>query len=214
MFTDAKLAARGIAAGVLLGAALHAGATHAATLDLVLGLPDVASEFLDIAYDADTDTLTADGFALTYDDNDIGGDDLSIAGGTFSLTAIIDASGNFVSGSVSVGGTIASEGFTSGDLISGTLTDFGFPDAGGNPLEFIFTPTSGDLLSLYNGREGGIILGATLFPGSWAADWANNGTGVADTAPIPVPAGLLLLGSALPLLSLTRRRRAGGGAHP
>ena len=88
----------------------------------------------------------------------------------------------------------------SGTLLTGTLTDIGFKDAGGgDPLEFLFSVTGGDLAGLYGGT-GGIILTGTGF-----TDWANYGgntpfSGMSDTfavSPIPVPAAVWLFGSAL-----------------
>lgn len=116
-------------------------------------------------------------------------------------------------GTLSIGGTVASLGFNSGTLLTGDLTALGFPDAGGDPLEFLFNITGGDAASLY-GATGGVIMSATGFGGSFAADFDNNmgmvgrGMGTADAGAVPVPAAVWLFGSGLlGMVWVGRRRR-------
>ena len=160
--------------------------------------PDIVSAFIDINYDAGTQSLTADGFALQID---TGGGVFPIAGGLFDLDAVIDNAGNLIGGSFSIFGSIAGLGFNSGTLLTGNLTAFGFPDAGGSPFEFLFNTTGGDAAGLY-GSAGGILLSETGFGGDWASDFNNlisgipgTGLGVADVAPVmmPLPATLWLV---------------------
>ncbi len=175
--------------------------------------PDTFSSFIDVAYDASTDALTADGFALELDAD-------AIAGGTFDLDATVTDAGVLTSGSISIGGTIASQGFNSGTLLTGTLTEIGFPDAGGNPLEFFFSVTGGDAASLYGGigARGGIILsamGGTGFAGDWTADW-STGTSFLSTAdvgtPIPSPTAASLGLGFLFMGGVVRPRRRRGAS--
>ena len=173
--------------------------------------PDIVSAFIDINYDAGTQSLTADGFALQID---TGGGVFPVAGGLFDLDAVIDNAGNLIGGSFSIFGTIAGLGFNSGTLLTGNLTAFGFPDAGGSPFEFLFNTTGGDAAGLY-GSTGGILLSETGFGGDWASDFDNllsgipgTGLGVADVAPtmMPLPATFWLVLAGLVAFRAARRR--------
>lgn len=138
---------------------------------------------------------------MSYDDG-IGAAE-GIAGGSFTLNAVIDETGDASSGSLSIGGTVDVFGPS---LLDGVLVDFGFIDAGGMILEFLFSVTGGDLADEYGGinAEFGVILDTRDlgYSGDWTKDFLLNG-GVADTAAIPAPAGLALLG----LAGLCGRRR-------
>jgi hypothetical protein len=192
---------RGFCASLLI-AALALGVTgpaQASLLNLTPETPDIFSSFTDISYVDGTDTLVAKGTALTVDDDGVGAPE-GIVGGTFDLSAIIDDVGSLSGGSIIIGGTVASIGANSGTLLTGTLTDIGFKDAGGgDPLEFLFSVTGGDLAGLYGGT-GGIILTGTGFT-SWVTSFQNaSSTGMSDTftvSPVPVPAAVWLFGSAL-----------------
>lgn len=176
---------------------------HAASLGLTLAdFPDISSGFITVAYDAATDTLTADGFpgSVKLDD----GPALDIFDGLFTLVAEITEAGVLVGGTIEISGEI--DGEAPGTLITGNLIDFGFPDAGGDPLEFLFEVTGGDLAAAF-GPTGGIIMGFTGFDGDFLDDFVNGGSGVADVAAIPLPAPFVLLLSALLGLGATTRRR-------
>ncbi len=191
-----------------VGAALLSLAwnVQAAPLGLTLAdAPDIAVGFITVSYDAASDTLSAAGFALQYDGG--GAENTStITGGLYTLTATIDDSGNLLGGSFTISGTIPSLGANSGTLLTGVLTDFGFNESGGDPLEFLFAPTGGDLAPLYS-AESGIIMSFTGFGGSFTEDFENTGTGVADVAAIPVPAAVWLMLSAMAGLIGIRRRK-------
>ena len=182
--------------------------------------PDITSGFIDVTYDATANILSANGFALTLDDDGVGdleniyafGSDIDP--GTFLITAEIDDFGTLIGGTLTVEGTVPDLGFNSGTLLTGDLTDFGYPDAGGNPLEFLFDVTGGDVAGLYAGTSGGVILGATGFGGSFAADFDNlmfgmpgTGAGFGDTG-VPEPSTLSLLMLGLIATRLRRRRSA------
>ena len=193
-----------LVAVLMLGAGSQA---QAAPLNLtLLDFPDIVSSFIDVNYNAGTDAFTASGFALELDDDGSVPAE-AITNGTFNLNASIDASGSLSSGSLSIGGTVASLGFTSGTLLTGNLTAFGFPDSGGDPLEFLFSVTGGDATGLY-GSIGGIILsGGTGFTGDFNTDFTGNGSAVADVAPVPLPAAVWLFGAGLlGLVGLGRNR--------
>ena len=199
-----------------LCASLLATTAQAALLNMTLAnFPDIVSGFIDVSYDASTQAFSASGFSLELKIS--GNSPEQITNGNFNLDATIDNNGSLFGGTLTIGGTIASLGFNSGTLVTGTLTAFGFPDDGGDLLEFHFDVTSGDAASLY-GPRGGIILGNSGFDGYFSADFDNlaagitgTGFGATDTASIatPVPAALWLFGSGLLCLAgITRRRRA------
>jgi len=215
-----RIASRPARAALLAGLVslgLFAGGVPTATASplslTLLQAPDIISGFLDISYDAATDTLSVSGFALEIDDDGVGPAE-TINGGSFDLSASIDASGALSGGSVSIGGTIPSLGYSGGTLLTGTLTAFGFPDLGGDPLELLFDVTGGELAALYGAGSVGIILGDTGFGGSFAnsfdnliAGMAGTGTGVSNTAPLPEPTTGALLTQGLVGLAWSGRRR-------
>lgn len=202
-----RRACAGVMAAGLLSAGINA---QAATLNLTLfDTPDIVSGFIDVTYSAATSTFGANGFAEELDDDgSIPAE--AITNGTFNLDATIDAAGSLAGGSLTIGGTVATLGFNSGTLLTGDLTAFGFEPAGGDPLEFTFDVTGGDAAALYGGvgAVGGVIMGATDFGGSFDVDWSNTGSGVANVAPVPLPAALWLFGAGLMGLIGVGRRRA------
>ena len=176
---------------------------QAAPLNLtLLDFPDIVSSFIDVTYDGGTQTFVASGFALELDDDGSAPAE-AIAGGTFDISASIDNSGTLIGGTLSIGGTVASLGFNSGTLLTGNLTDFGFLNAGGDPLEFLLDVTGGDAAGLYGAVPAGVILSGTGFAGSFVGSFDNlsggpgTGSAVADVAPVPLPAAIWLFGVGL-----------------
>ena len=101
------------------------GSAHAfGPLNLTPAPPDIVSAFIDVSYDAATDTLIASGFASEIDDDGVGLP-IGIIGGTFDIVATVDAVGDAFGGSLSIGGTVAGLGFNSGTLLTGVLSAFG-----------------------------------------------------------------------------------------
>jgi len=201
---------------LLLPILFLSGSALAVPLDLILLLPDVASGTIDVTHVAGTDAFSATGFALELDDDGVLPNIQLDAPGGFSISALIDDAGVLTSGSLSITGTIASEGYVSGTLLTGDLTNFGWAgDAAGMIFEFEFDVTGGDLAPSYAGAPGGVILGTTLNSfGGFGSDFDNliigipgTGAGTSDTAPIPEPGTALLLGLGLLALARTRARR-------
>ena len=188
---------------------------QAAPLNLTLNdVPDIVAQFIDGTYNSASDAFVASGFALEIDDDGSVPAE-PIASGTFDLTATIDNAGNLVGGTIAIGGTVASLGFNSGTLLTGTLTAFGFPNVGSDPFEFLFDVTGGDAAALYGGGSvpAGVILSGTGFGGDFNSDFDNLSTGpgtgiaVANVGSVPIPAALWLFVSGLLGLTGMARRR-------
>ncbi len=104
-----------------------------------------SGSFISVNYDSTTDQLTASGFALqfTYGPS---ATIYAITDGSFSLTANIANDGTVLpGGTFSIGGVIAGTNLdglnpigssSSGSLLTGTLSNFGFGTAAFSPLEF------------------------------------------------------------------------------
>lgn len=197
--------------------------TSAAALNLNLLDPDVLSGLIDVVYDSGSDDLTLTGTSLQFDADGSGFVDLDVLG-VFSISVEVDSSGLFVSNTnnkINVGGEIG--GFTSGSLIEGDITAFGFAgDFDGMVLEFAFTVTGGDLASegdfLTFGVGGSIVgTGSNTFT-NWNSSWNNllfdipsTGSGTNDSAPVVVPepsTALLVWGGFVALAVRARHRRA------
>jgi len=197
-----------VTVGVVLGLGMLAASSQsqAALLGVNLQQPDILSSFIDFNYDATTDSLTGTGFALQLANGGLN----SIVNGSFNLSATVDDTGALSGGTVSITGTIGSLGFSTGTLLTGNLTGFGF-DATGGALDFLFTVTGGEAATLY-GANGGIIIGDSGFSGDFVSNWNNTGghptfgAGQADVGAVPVPAAAWLFGSGLLGLAGAARR--------
>jgi hypothetical protein len=212
----------GRASAAILGGAVlalvlwQAPAAQAASLNLLPVPPDVFASQVGVTYNATTDSFSANGVAISLDDDGSGPVSV-ITNGTLAINATINGSGALSGGSISIGGTIPSLGYNSGTLLTGSLSQVGFPTTGSggtfDPLEFLFSATGGDLASLYDPTaSNGVILSFSGYPGSWANDFSNitagqPAPGVADVF-APVPGAVWLLGSGLAvLLGFGRGRR-------
>ncbi len=135
------------------------------TLDLSRQDPDLSAQFLTVDYVASagtTGTLTATGWPTSFTITGTNTPDYcEIDNGQYSLTAQITKTGQPISGTLDITGTIPGMSTPSGTLLTGQLSQFGFePPPGGDIFEFMFNVTGGDLASYYNGQAG-IILTAT-----------------------------------------------------
>lgn len=205
------MAVRQVTFSILFALALISTVT-AAPLNLVPTKPDIFSDSILVTYDAGSDSLLAQGYSWQLVDTSLTTYPISGAQG-FSISAIIDGSGNAVSGSLSITGTISALSAGS-PLLTGSLIAFGFPNSGDEPLEFLFEVTGGSLA--YAGMYGvpgpasqiGVILSQT---GSNYIDWQHSFDNydniigaVADSFAIPEPATCMFL--AFGVLALSARR--------
>jgi hypothetical protein len=194
---------------------LFAGNANAALIP-AFGLEDFPAfdaDSLVVAYDSDSDTLFAVG--INNVTLDLGGEAgiHGLDGTGFRLNLANPANtleGAGPSGTISITGEIPDLGYTSGTLLTGDVTDFGFVESGDpdSPFELqvVFAITGGDAAGLF-GPTGAIGFDQTDFPGFWTNDWVNDGDGIsvtADYAPVPLPGALALFASGL--LGLVRRR--------
>ena len=178
---------------------------QAMTLNLNLGHPDIASASINTEYDYKTGEFSAQGKAVAIFNLVIS----DVHDGNFQIEAIIDNNGILQSGgTLLIEGRIDSPTNPLVTLIMGDLTNFGFQPGGGDPLEFLFMPTGGQLMSEYNGWMGLTHLAGSGFTGSFDNDFGGT-NGVSDTAPVPVPAAVWLLATGIfGLLTASRRKRA------
>jgi hypothetical protein len=210
----------------MLGAALAfaVGQPHAADatpLNLTLPTsPDIFSGQIDLTFDSASGALIANGFSLQFTYG--AGLSVDIQNGGFGIAIRVDAAGNLLPGGVGllVTGDIDINGDTivdySGTLLSGDIAAFGATGSGPGTFEFVFDVTGGSLVPDYFSLpQAGVILGAdgnSTFTGSFAGDFSNlnggagTGTGNADTAPIPEPGTMLLLGAGMAGLARFGRR--------
>ena len=206
-----------IALLTLLGGNAQAGLTS-----LILEpTPDVASFFIDVAYNASSHTLAASGMAtcigIGSPDDPIVFDEDSLLNGTFLISATVDNAGIASSGSLTMGGKVLGYGEAGPLLTANNLsffnsffTDTQNPNSDVAMFEFLFDVSGGEMADMFGGS--GAKVGVILSWVSTAGDVAQNqftanfdnlqghtfgdgwGTAMADTAPIPEPITVLLLG--------------------
>jgi hypothetical protein len=213
---------------ILLGAALVLAAgqprlASATPLNLVLpDFPDIFSSNIDLTYDSVADLLSARGFSLQIEVE--AGVQRDILDGTFTIdvTTTSDSSASgvvgddlFISGDIDLDGDSVID--VSGTLLTGEVSQFGATAPG--LFEFVFDVTGGELADLFfEIGQAGVVLGAqsnSTFTGSFDADFSNlvggqagTGTGNSDTAPVPEPGTLLLIGAGVAgLVGFGRRDR-------
>jgi hypothetical protein len=196
---------------VACSVALLSSSAYAGLLNLTQSTPDITSEFIAVSYTLPDDNglFEALGTASHLDFDGTDPPDHAITDGSFHISITIGPSTG-----VPIGGTLAITGtvdvFTSGTLLTGTIDQFGFQDAGGDLFDFTFDVTGGDLAALY-GAKAGVILDAqgSGFTGSFARAFDNGlGLGVSDTfplEPVPEPCTLLLAFTALGVILPARR---------
>ena len=181
--------------------------------------PDIVSVGISVNYDAVTDQLTATGTAMSISTTNADGVAEFIMGGSFTLTATVDATGTASAGTLTIGGTLMSYDST---LLEGSLNPvggFGFDEDGLKPdyFDFRFTTSGGSLSGdgTYPSQFGVIL---TLFSEASLPDNPATGTifdssfsggafqSVSDVLPVPEPNTALLMGLGLTFLTLSRGR--------
>ncbi|MAT64269.1 MAG: hypothetical protein CMN57_01335 [Gammaproteobacteria bacterium] len=191
---------------VALGTAwLYASQAIAAPLDLMQQFPDIQVSELDISYDAGTGSFSANSpgdVMLAYSD---GIDPTEYFDWTYSLSASLDSgTGALISGSLEI------RDGSSNLRLAGSLTAFGYTDAGNTDVfEFLFDGIDGALAGDF-GALGGIIINtsSSSFIGDFTTDFTATSL-ESDTfaAVVPIPAAVWLFGSGLLGLAAAARRR-------
>lgn len=181
-------------------------AASAAPLNLNLLRPDITSGFLTVTYNATSDVLSVTGPALTIDFDGVSPPDHAITGGTFTLSAIINASGMLTSGTLTITGTVGAIGATS-PLLTANLTGFGFSSSPVTQIfEFTGAVTGGSQAAGYGASVGTVLNTGGGFPGHFNSNFSKSGQGSADTARIPAPGTAAALAGLLGLAARRRRR--------
>jgi len=200
--------------------AVATAAVQALPLNLTPQPPEIVNGFVEVVYDADTDLFTASGIAGNFDLDGLAPPDYLIELGEFTINATVNSNGVPSHGSLLIEGLIEPLGASSGMLLAGTLTDFGFPDTGPGLFEFLFNVTEGDLAPQFN-PQAGVILDAqdvglsTGFTGSFTDSFSNRATGNADVFGTVIPEPHTPTTTALGLATLiavcigVRRTKAG-----
>jgi hypothetical protein len=220
--------ARPLLAPLALGASLLVTTSaQAALLELSFFTQpniDLQVDSATLNYVVSTQTLNAQNtedagsFAFTLDD----GDNQTITGGHYQLTANIDSSGSLLSGTLNITGAVTGLGIHDSNtlLLSGDISAFGYHYQHETITEFLgldislfdfrVDQLSGALAGYYSA---GLYVSMssttnTDFSGSFASDFLVNELYIGNTALVPVPAAVWLLGSGLLGLVAVARRRA------
>jgi len=197
-----------VAAAALLGAS----GAQAAALNLTSRNPDVNASGVSLAYTGSTGAFDVNSVSdSVFGYMDPAGSFQFLTGGSYSLTATLDGSGNLTGGSVTIDGTIGS---MSGPLLQGKLTDFGYTSqASTTKFEFLADNLSGALVDNgdFAGRMGIIMnTGGTGTSGSSfsiGSDFSQT-LNTDNYNVVPIPAAAWLFGSGLvALVGIMRRRQ-------
>ena len=174
---------------VIIGAlVLLSGSVQAGFLALNLQpTPDIATFFIDFAYNASSHTLSANGMATCISIGDpedpenypITFDEDTLVMGTFLLSATVDNAGVASSGSLTLGGKVLGYGSTGPLLTANNLsyfnsffTDTRNPDSDVADFEFLFDVSGGEMADMFGGP--GAKVGVILTWVSTAGNVAQN----------------------------------------
>jgi hypothetical protein len=217
----------------VLAGLVVSGPAHAAMLGLTKHAPDITSGLVKVSYTSSNATFTSTGTSASFDIDNVAPPDYSGANftaGSFTLSMTVNiATGAPTGGTVTINGKVPALGATTGSLLTGNITAFGFPTGGGQTFDFLFNITGGDLASYWNatGHPGGMILdmgspgtGAIAFTGVFTSDFRNTsgalGNGVSDAFITPEPAaafGIVFI-SAMRVVSLRPAGRSKRAQRP
>jgi hypothetical protein len=187
------------------------------TIDLsAIQNPDLAALSLTTKYTpsaGSTGTFSITGWPTSFTVSNGGSPQAISVTGTYNLTAQINKStGQFISGSFLIGGTIPTvPGANSGTLLTGTLTNFGFQNGGGDFFQFLANITGGDLAHYYPGKLGiQVDANNSGFTGSFLSSFASADSDTssdnASLTVVPEPTTAMLLVCGLACLRVAARR--------
>jgi hypothetical protein len=178
--------------------------------------PDLAALSLTTKYTpsaGSTGTFSINGWPTSFTVSNGGSPQAISVTGTYNLTAQINkATGQFISGSFTIGGTIPTiSGANSGTLLTGTLTNFGFGNSGGDFFQFLANITGGDLAHYYPGKLGiQVDANNSGFTGSFMTSFASaasdTSTDNASMTVVPEPSTAMLIIGGLACFGFAARR--------
>jgi hypothetical protein len=186
---------------------------NATLLNPQLTVPDIVSNQTGgysfsnglLTFEATPLSITFDGVTFSNIENSSSGNRLYMA------SFFVDASGKFAGGVPARDDLVivGAVGAFDGTLLTGEVTDFGWFDVPGPQaiFDFTFGVTGGLLESFWAGGIGGDIAVAqfSTFTGCWEVN--HQGTRVRhDTAAVPEPSAILLVGTGLVGLAGFRRK--------
>jgi hypothetical protein len=154
------------------------------------GSPDITtwlwSTNYDPNYDINTGRFTATSACASLDN-------IHTVNGTLSIDILIDpATGNFLSGSYNITGSIDDLGIYGPNLLSADIAQFGFLGEY-DPMEFVFNVSSGDLKTLgYYPTQVGMILSDSGCGSDFTQEF-DNFPATSDTFNVPEPSSWVLL---------------------
>jgi len=194
----------------ILGVLSLSASVFATPLNLTQGFPDFASlTSISTNYNAQSESFTVTGFVNQYSD---AGATSHLASGTFTLSALIDNSGAFGSGTLTINGIVL-DGISpppASDLLIVDLTHFGFSGTGASTVfEFAGDTVGGTMAAQFDPRAGVILNpGTTSYAGSFANDFFGS-DGTVDTFLIPEPTSVMLTLGCMSFVAARRRKRRG-----
>lgn len=186
----------------LISMLMLASTSSAQLLGVTLSLPDIFSNSTGVySYNAETGlySSTAHAATITFDGLNL----IPITGGSYAVNFLVNNTGNFVGGvagnDLVINGTFSYNNQNySGTLLTGEVYAFGWKASDYPQFDFAFNVTGGALAPLYLASIGGDVSMSEVsnFTGSWSVN--HSGTKVKhDTAPIPEPGSMMLLGTGL-----------------
>lgn len=186
------------------------------TLNLSVEDPDLYANNLTVGYvpsSSGTGTFSVEGYPSTFTIAGTNSQYTMSSSTLYDLTAEINQStGQATSGTLAIEGTIMPLGATTGTLLTGNLSQFGYQTAGGDSFEFVFNVTGGDLAPYYSGQIGVILaVPSSSFLGDFSTSF-NNGSSPAYSdnfsfpTAVPEPCSAVLLGAIGCALVLLNRR--------